>query len=65
MEMDIKNFTSAVTQLAEEKDIPKKKVIEIIEPQLLAAYKKEYGEKRTGDQNRDGPKEPAKLSFFN
>ena len=35
MEMDIKNFTSAVTQLAEEKDIPKKKVIEIIEEMCI------------------------------
>ncbi len=43
--MDIKNFTSAVAQLAEEKEIPKKKVVEIIETAIAAAYKKEYGEK--------------------
>ncbi len=43
--MDLKNFTSAVTQLAEEKDIPKKKVFEIIEQAIAAAYKKEYGER--------------------
>ncbi len=43
--MDLKNFTSAVTQLAEEKDIPKKKIFEIIEQAIAAAYKKEYGER--------------------
>ena len=43
--MDLKNFASAITQLAEEKDIPKKKVLEIIEIAIASAYKKEYGEK--------------------
>ncbi len=43
--MNIKEFTSAVAQLAEEKEIPKKKVVEIIETAIAAAYKKEYGEK--------------------
>ncbi len=43
--MDLKSFASAVAQLAEEKEIPKKKVVEIIEAAIAAAYKKEYGEK--------------------
>ncbi len=43
--MDIKSFMSAITQLAEEKEIPKKKVVEVIETAIAAAYKKEYGEK--------------------
>ncbi len=43
--MDLKNFASAITQLAEEKEIPKKKIIEVIETAIAAAYKKEYGEK--------------------
>ncbi len=43
--MDLKNFASAITQLAEEKEIPKKKVLEIIEAAIASAYKKEYGEK--------------------
>lgn len=43
--MDLKSFTVAVSQLAEEKEIPKNKVVEIIEYALAAAYKKEYGEK--------------------
>ncbi len=43
--MDLKNFVSAVSQLAEEREIPKKKVVEIIETAIAAAYKKEYGER--------------------
>lgn len=43
--MDIKTFTSAVAQIAEEKGISSEKVIEIIEQAIAAAYKKDYGEK--------------------
>ena len=43
--MDIKNFTSAMAQIAEEKGIPVDKVTECIEAAIAAAYKKEYGEK--------------------
>lgn len=43
--MDIKIFTSAVAQIAEEKGISSEKVIEIIEQAIAAAYKKDYGEK--------------------
>ena len=43
--MDLKNFTSAIMQIAEEKGISKEKVIETIESAIAAAYKKEYGEK--------------------
>jgi N utilization substance protein A len=43
--MDLKNFMSAINQLAEEKEIPKKKIMEVIEAAIAAAYKKEYGEK--------------------
>ena len=39
---DLKNFSSAITQIAEEKGIPKEKVIETIEQAIAAAYKKEY-----------------------
>jgi N utilization substance protein A len=38
-------FGSAVMQIAEEKGIPKEKVIETIEAALAAAYKKDYGKK--------------------
>jgi len=43
--MDIKNFTSAIGQIAEEKGIPSEKVIETIEMAIAAAYKKDYGKK--------------------
>lgn len=45
MEMDIKSFLSAVAQIAEEKEIPKEKIIETIESAIAAAYKRDYGEK--------------------
>jgi N utilization substance protein A len=43
--MDIKSFTSAIAQIAEEKGIAYEKVIESIEQAIAAAYKKDYGEK--------------------
>ncbi len=43
--MDIKGFTSAISQIATEKDIPQEKVVEIIEQAIATAYKKEYREK--------------------
>jgi N utilization substance protein A len=43
--MDIKSFTAALYQIAEEKGISAEKVIESIEQAISAAYKKDYGEK--------------------
>jgi len=43
--MDIKTFTSAVAQIAEEKGISSEKVVEIIEQAIAAAYKKDSEEK--------------------
>lgn len=43
--LDAKQFTFAITQIAEEKNIPEDKIIEVIETAIAAAYKKEYGEK--------------------
>ena len=43
--MDLKAFTSAISQISEEKGILQEKVLEIIEQALASAYKKEYGEK--------------------
>lgn len=43
--MDIKNFTSAIGQIAEEKGISAEKVFETIEMAIAAAYKKDYGKK--------------------
>ena len=42
---DIKQFLSALEQIAEEKCISEKRVIETIEAALAAAYKKDYGKK--------------------
>ncbi len=41
--MDIKVFTSAISQIAEEKGISAEKIIDTIELAIAAAYKKEYG----------------------
>ena len=43
--MDMKNFASAIAQIAEEKGISSEKVFETIEQALAAAYKKDYGQK--------------------
>lgn len=43
--MDIKSFALAIGQIAEEKGIPKEKVLETIEMAIAAAYKKDYGKK--------------------
>ncbi len=61
--MNIKEFTSAVAQLAEEKEIPKKKVVEIIETAIAAAYKKEYGEKGQVIKAKMEPK-TGEMEFF-
>jgi N utilization substance protein A len=42
---DIKNFVSAIAQIAEEKGISSQKVMETIEMAIAAAYKKDYGKK--------------------
>ncbi len=44
--MDLKTFTSAVMEIAEERGIPQEKVIEVIKTALASAYKKEYGKKK-------------------
>ncbi len=43
--MDIKNFTSAIAQIAEEKGISPEKILETIEMAFAAAYKKDYGKR--------------------
>jgi len=43
--MDIKNFKSAISQIAEEKGISMEKIMESIETAIAAAYKKDYGKK--------------------
>ena len=43
--MVIKEFVRAIDQIAQEKGIPKERVVETIEAALAAAYKKEYGKR--------------------
>jgi len=43
--IDLKNFLSAITQIEEEKGIPREKIIETVEMALAAAYKKDYGQR--------------------
>jgi len=43
--MDLKSFTSAIQQIAEEKGIPREKIVETIEMALAAAYKRDYGKR--------------------
>ncbi len=43
--MDIKNFTSSIAQIAEEKSISPEKILETIEMAIAAAYKKDYGKR--------------------
>lgn len=43
--LDLKALNSALSQLEEEKGIPREKVIEAIEMAMAAAYKKDYGKK--------------------
>src|SRR3989344_299165 len=42
---DVKQFTSAIKQIAEEKGIAESSVLETIEAAIAAAYKREYGKK--------------------
>ena len=43
--IDIKQFVSAIKQIAEEKGIAQESVLETVEAALAAAYKRDYGKK--------------------
>ncbi len=43
--IDLRQFIAAINEIAEEKGIPKEKVIETIEMAIAAAYKKDYGKR--------------------
>ncbi len=43
--LDIKQFLSAIKQIAEEKGIPEESVLETIEAAIASAYKRDYGKK--------------------
>lgn len=42
---DLKDFISAIAQIAEERGIPEEAVLESVEAAIAAAYRKEYGQK--------------------
>jgi hypothetical protein len=43
--IDMKQFLSAIKQIAEEKGIPQDEVLATVEAALAAAYKRDYGKK--------------------
>jgi len=62
-EIDLKTLSQAVIQIAEERGIPKDKIIEVIETALGSAYKKEYGQKEEKYKARFN-QETGKADFF-
>ena len=61
--MDTKQFSQAILQIAEEKGIPKEKVIETVEMAISAAYKKDYGKKGQNIKVEFNP-ETGEMKFF-
>ncbi len=45
MELEPRQFASAIEQICEEKGIPKEKVMETVEKALASAYRKDYGQR--------------------
>ena len=43
--MELSQFMSAISQIAEEKNIPKETILETVEAALAAAYRKDFGQK--------------------
>ncbi len=62
-DIDLKNFSSAIAQVAEEKGISKEKILETIEMAIAAAYKKEYGKKGQVIKAKLSP-ETGELKFW-
>ena len=61
--MDFKNFALAVETIAEEKGLPKEKVLGLVEQAIAAAYKKEYGTRGQVVRATMDPK-TGKTEFF-
>lgn len=61
--LDLKNFNSALDQLAQDKGISKEKIIESIEMALAAAYKRDYGKKTQMVKAKFDP-ETGKAQFW-
>ena len=45
--MDLKELTLAIDQLCDEKGLTKDEIIETIEEAIAAAYRKDFGDKKT------------------
>jgi N utilization substance protein A len=61
--MNIKTITLIINQIAEDKNISKEKVIEVLEQALASAYKKEYGKKNQKIEAKIDPK-TGKIAFW-
>lgn len=61
--MDLKILTSAIMEIAEEKEISQEKIKEIIEIALATAYKKEYGGKGEKYETNLNPK-TGEMTFW-
>ncbi len=61
--MDLKNFSQAIRELAEEKGISMDKVVETIEMAIAAAYKKDYGKRGQIVRAKLNP-ETGDITFF-
>jgi len=61
--LDLKTLSLAILQIAEEKAIPEKKVVEVIEMALAAAYKKDFGKKEEKYRAKFN-KDTGKAEFF-
>lgn len=61
--MDLKSFAVAISQVSEERGIPREKVIETIEQALASAYKKDYGKKGQTLKAKLNP-ETGELKFW-
>lgn len=61
--MDLKTITLSIAQIAEEKGIPKEKVLETMEQALAAAYKKEFGKRGQRIEAKIDPK-TGQLEFW-
>ena len=61
--IDMKNFALAINQIAEEKEIPKEKILDTIEQAIAAAYKKDYGKKGQIIKAKMNPK-TGEISFW-
>lgn len=61
--MDQSKFTQAINQIADEKGLPREKVLETVEAALAAAYRKDYGEKEQNIKVNLNP-QTGKMDIF-